>query len=48
MKMVFVNGQVWDGESDRAVPADVLIDGSRIEAVAGTPGIIAARRRERH
>ena len=32
MKTVFVNGQVWDGESDRAVPADVLIDGSRIEA----------------
>lgn len=34
MKTLFVNGQVWDGESDRAVRRDVLIDGSRVVAVS--------------
>ena len=33
MKILFLNGQIWDGESDHAVPRDVLIDGQRIEAV---------------
>ena len=33
MKILFLNGQIWDGESDQAVPRNVLIDGPRIEAV---------------
>ncbi len=38
MKTLIVKGQLWDGESDRAVPGDVLIDGQCIEAVTGQPG----------
>jgi imidazolonepropionase-like amidohydrolase len=37
MKLLFVNGQIWDGESDHAVRAEVLIDGQRIEAVSEQP-----------
>ncbi len=39
MKTLFVNGKVWDGEADRAVAADVLVDDRRIAAV-GSPGSV--------
>ena len=39
IKTLFVNGQVWDGEADRAVAADVLVDDRRITAV-GSPGSV--------
>jgi imidazolonepropionase-like amidohydrolase len=38
MKTLFVNGQLWDGESARSVRCDVLIDGQRIEAVSAHSG----------
>jgi len=38
MPTLFVNGLVWDGESDRAMRGEVLIDGQRIEAVSLQPG----------
>jgi imidazolonepropionase-like amidohydrolase len=40
MKILFVNGQVWDGESDRAVRAEVLVEGRRIAAVSEQPGAL--------
>ena len=42
MNILFVNGHVWDGESQGRVRADVLISGQRIEAV-DQPGVLARR-----
>jgi len=38
MKALFVNGQFWDGEADRPVRGEVLLDGKHIEVVSDQPG----------
>jgi imidazolonepropionase-like amidohydrolase len=40
MKTLFINGQWWDGEADRPVPGEVLIDGERIELMSDRPGTL--------
>src|SRR5678816_2085329 len=37
VKTLLVHGSIWDGEADRATPAEVLLEGQRIAAV-GPPG----------
>jgi imidazolonepropionase-like amidohydrolase len=41
-RMLFTNCRVWDGSGAPSYPADVLIDGERIRAVATTLGQIEA------
>jgi imidazolonepropionase-like amidohydrolase len=38
MAYLIANAQVWDGAGDDRYPADVLIEGNRISAVARSPG----------
>jgi imidazolonepropionase-like amidohydrolase len=40
MKTLLVNGHVWDGEAERAVAADVLLEGVRVGAVEA-PGSLS-------
>jgi imidazolonepropionase-like amidohydrolase len=39
---MFRNAMVWDGSGADAFPADVLVEGSRIRAIARTPGQLSA------
>ena len=41
MKTLFVNGHVWDGDSENRFEADLLVDGNRIESVSRRRGEIA-------
>ena len=41
MKSLFVNGQVWDGQSDRAERGEVLVDGQRIAGFSTEPGALS-------
>jgi hypothetical protein len=37
-RILFVNGQVFDGTGTRPAPADVVVRGDRIESVRPRPG----------
>ena len=41
-RILFRNARVWDGTGAAAFPADVLIEGERIRAVATQTGQIEA------
>jgi imidazolonepropionase-like amidohydrolase len=41
MKTLFVNGKVWDGESDRTFRGEVLVEDQRIAAVSDQPGALS-------
>ena len=40
MKILFTGGQLWDANHDRAYPGELLVDGSRIEAVVRGHGTL--------
>jgi imidazolonepropionase-like amidohydrolase len=41
-RVLFRNAQVWDATGAPSFPADVLVEGGRIETIARTPGELAA------